>query len=354
MHILIVKLSAIGDIVHALPALAAIRKNLRDAKISWIAERRSAEILRGNAMIDELIEVDTRMLRGSGFVKNFRRGAGSQLKLLRREKIDAALDLQGLLKSAIIAKLSGAERRYGFDKENLREPAGRLLLTDTVRIPEFTHVIRKNLLLAAGALNFEMPSELEFPIATNELDAAEAERIAEKAGGNFAILNPGGGWVTKLWHPEKYGELADRIYEEFGLMPVITGGPGDGGLVTKVLANSRSGRAFAAEPTLKGLFETAKLAKIYVGGDTGPTHIAAAAGTPIVGIFGPTEWWRNGSLDPDDLCVERTDIDCRVDCHRRECSNWICMDIGVGRVVNAVRERLLRAGFEQKNVSAKP
>lgn len=342
MRILIVKLSAIGDIIHALPALAAIRENLPDAEISWIAETRSAEILRGNAMVDELIEVDTRMLRGSGFVKNFRRAAGSQLRTLRGKKVDIALDLQGLLKSAIIAKLSGAERRYGFDKENLREPAGRMLLTDSVQIPEFTHVIRKNLLLASAALDIEMPAEMKFPITTESTHRAEAERIADEANGKFAILNPGGGWVTKLWAAEKYGELADRIAEEFGLTPVITGGPGDGELVSKVLANSRSGRAFAASPTLKGFYEAAKFAKIYIGGDTGPTHLAAAAGTPIVGIFGPTEWWRNGSLNPADICVERIDIDCRVNCHRRECDKWICMDIGVERVVAAVRERLER------------
>ena len=88
---------------------------------------------------------------------------------------------------------------------------------------------------------------------------------------------------------------------------------------------------------LKGL---AQKAKVYVGGDTGPTHIAVPAGAPIVGMFGPTEWWRNGSPYPEDICVERTDIDCRVDCHRRACSNWICMDIEVERVLNAVMRRI--------------
>jgi len=77
-----------------------------------------------------------------------------------------------------------------------------------------------------------------------------------------------------------------------------------------------------------------------VGGDTGPTHIAIAAGAPIVGIFGPTEWWRNGSLDDSDICVERTDIGCRVNCHRRTCSNWICMDIDVEIVLAGIKKRL--------------
>jgi ADP-heptose:LPS heptosyltransferase len=84
----------------------------------------------------------------------------------------------------------------------------------------------------------------------------------------------------------------------------------------------------------------AKRAKIYVGGDTGPTHLAVAANAPVVGIFGPTEWWRNGSPNPQDICVERSDINCRVDCHRRTCSNWICMDISVETVFDAVQKRL--------------
>jgi ADP-heptose:LPS heptosyltransferase len=95
---------------------------------------------------------------------------------------------------------------------------------------------------------------------------------------------------------------------------------------------------------LKGLCALAKHADVYVGGETGPTHLAIAMGTPVVGLLGPTEWWRNGSPYPDDICVERTDIDCREDCHRRSCSKWICMDIDVERVLHAVSERLARAG----------
>ena len=92
--------------------------------------------------------------------------------------------------------------------------------------------------------------------------------------------------------------------------------------------------------SLKGFYALAKRARVYVGGDTGPTHIAVAAGAPIVGLFGPTEWWRNGSPYSEDICVERNDIDCRVDCHRRSCSKWICMDISVDRVFDAVKKRI--------------
>jgi heptosyltransferase-1 len=159
----------------------------------------------------------------------------------------------------------------------------------------------------------------------------------------FAILNPAGGWVTKLWHAEKYGELADRIWEEHGMPSLIVTGPKESELAERAAANSRSGKLTLAEPSLKGFYEIAKRAAIYVGGDTGPTHIAVAAGVPIVGIFGPTEWWRNGSPRSEDICVESNDIGCRVDCHRRTCDKWICMDIDIATVAAAVGKRLKTA-----------
>lgn len=341
MQILFVKLSSIGDIVHTLPTLAAVRRALPDAEIAWAVEKSSAEILRGNALINNLIELDTRSLRGGKIIEEILLDATRQMRELRRFSFDVVLDFQGLLKSAGIAKLSKAKRRYGFDKTNLREPASRFLLTETIEIPKPIHVIRKNLTLAEKALNIEVPAEnFEFPIFTDETHKAEAAKIINETSENFAILNPAGGWTTKLWHAEKFGALADRLWEESGLTSVITTAPSETDLAQKVLQNSRSGKALAAQTSLKGFYELAKRAKIYVGGDTGPTHLAVAARAPVVGIFGPTEWWRNGSPNPQDICVERNDINCRVDCHRRTCSNWICMDIGVETVSGAIQKRL--------------
>ncbi len=342
MHILIVKLGSIGDIIHTLPSLAAIRQALPDAEISWVVEERSAEMLRGNELVDNLIEVDTKSLRGGNIIEEILLGATRQIKELRRFKFDVSIDFQGLLKSAMIGKLSGAKRRYGFSREGLREPASRLLLTDRVSVPSGIHIIRKNLALAAGALDIDVPDgDFEFPITTFPEHVAEAGAIIQTVQTErFAVLNPAGGWVTKLWHAEKFGALADRIWGEHGMASVVVTGPKETELAEKAAANSRSGKLTLAEPSLKGFYELAKRAAIYIGGDTGPTHIAVAAGTPVVGIFGPTEWWRNGSPNPVDICVERNDIDCRVDCHRRTCSKWICMDIDVETVLNAVSQRL--------------
>ena len=341
MKILIVKLSSIGDIVHTLPALAAIRRALPEAEISWAVEQSAAEILRGNRLIDNLIEIDTRSLRGGKVIEEILIDATRQLRELRRHEFDIALDFQGLLKSASIIKLAKAKKRFGFSKQNLREPASRFLLTDTVDVEKQTHIVRKNLTLAGKALNIFVPeTNYEFPIATDESHRSEAREIIEQTGENYAILNPAGGWTTKLWAAEKFGALADKLWEENNLVSVVTTAPNEIELAEKVLRNSRSGKLALAQPSLKGFYELAKRAKLYIGGDTAPTHLAAAAKTPIVGIFGPTEWWRNGSPNQDDICVELNDIGCRADCHRRTCDNWICLNIETETVLRAAQKRL--------------
>ena len=343
MRILIVKLGSIGDIVHTLPAFAAIRRQYPAATIGWVVEKRSAEILRGNPMIDRLVEIDTSALRKRLPVNQLIRELGRQIRNVRKFRFDIALDFQGLLKSAAIAKLSGAKKRWGFARQALREPASRIFLTDLVRIPEGANIIKKNLMLAAAALGIDQEAEFDFPIIPASKDIAEAESILSSVGGRFAILNPGGGWPTKLWPAENYGALADRLWNDLGLKSVLVCGPRETALVERAAAASRSEAIVRSRPGLKALVELAKKATVYVGSDTGPTHLAMAARAPVVGIFGPTEWWRNGSIEPGDICVERTDIDCRINCHRRSCSNWICMDISVERVFEAVCQRIERS-----------
>src|SRR3990172_11619799 len=147
MRLLFVKLGSIGDIVHTLPALAAVRRAMPHAEISWVVERRAAEILRDNPIIDRLIEVDTKALRRGLMSGETLRAPRQQLRRLRASAFDIALDFQGLLKSASIARLSGARNIFGFSRNALREPASRIFLSKTVSIPEHTHVIHKNLAL---------------------------------------------------------------------------------------------------------------------------------------------------------------------------------------------------------------
>ena len=341
MKILFIKLSSIGDVVHTLPVLSAVRKALPEAEISWAVEKSAAEILRGNPLIKNLIEIDTRSLRKEKSIGKIITSASEQWRHLREFDFDAAIDFQGLLKSAAVAFFSKAERRSGFDKAHLREPASRFLLTEMHRIEPNLHVIRKNLSLAEKTLKiFVSNDNLEFPVFTEKKHRNEAAEIVEKSGENFVILNPAGGWTTKLWAAEKFGSLADRIYQEFNFVSVVTTAPSERELAEKVLRKSRKNAVLTAEPSLKGFYELAKRAKLYIGGDTAPTHLAVAAKAPVVGIFGPTAWQRNGSVNSDDVCAERIDIGCRTDCNRRSCGDWVCMDIEVETVLQSVKNRL--------------
>jgi heptosyltransferase I len=346
MRILFVKLGSIGDIVHTLPALAALRQAMPHAEISWVVERRAAEILKDNPIIDRLIEVDTKALRRGLMSGETLRAPRQQLRRLRASAFDIALDFQGLLKSASIARLSGARRIFGYSREGLREPACQFLLSRTVPVPRKTHVIQKALSLLNGALGVPVPvnsTDYEFPIGIHDSHEQEARNVAGDDE-RYAILNPAGGWPTKLWSAERFGLLADELWQHYGLTSLVTYGPGEAELAGLAVRSSKTQKARAVSLSLRGFCALARNAQVYVGGDTGPTHLAVASGTPVVGLFGPTEWWRNGSPHQEDVCVERVDIDCRVDCHRRACSNWICMNIEVNRVFEAVTERLNRAG----------
>lgn len=343
MRILVVKLGSIGDIVHTLPALAALRAGFPEAEISWVVERNLSEILRDNPILDRLIEVDTKALRRGLMSGETLRAPRQQLRRLRASAFDVALDFQGLLKSASIARLSGARRVFGYARAGLREPASSIFLSKRISVPKHTHIIRKGLLLVEGALGITVPVDPEqfsFPIRVEAAEENAAREAAGTAGDNYAILNPGGGWPTKLWSADRFGKLADALWSNYGYESLVTYGPGEEELAESVRRSSQSGKARPVKLSLKAFYSLAKGARVYVGGDTGPTHIAVAAGAPIVGLFGPTEWWRNGSPRAEDICVERTDIDCRVDCHRRACSKWICMDIEVERVLRAVEKRL--------------
>ncbi len=353
MHILIVKLGSIGDVIHTLPALAAIKRALPRANVSWVVERRAAEILRGNPLLERVIEIDTRRLREkskslnaeSNFVAKLR-GAQDQFRELRETKFDVAIDFQGLIKSSFVARLSGAKRRYGFDAHSMREPAGRFLLTDTFPVSSGVHVVEKNLALAARALNISVPkyaSDFEFPISITTAHQIESTEATQNAN-DFAILNVGGGWPTKLWSAARFSQLADGLLSQYSLRSLVThGGGSEKELAESIVAGTLPGAAQAVNLSLKSFYSLAQRARVYVGGDTGPTHLAVAAGAPIVGLFGPTEWWRNGSPRRDDICVERNDIGCRENCHRRQCANWICMDIETERVLASIGERMRRA-----------
>ncbi len=344
MRILIVKLGAIGDVVHAMPALSALRRSMTGAHLAWAVERGgAAKLLQGCASLDELIELDMRGWRKSLMNVETQTAIRKAMAGLRNGRFDLSLDFQGLMKSAMVARLARVPRRIGFAREALREPASAFMLTERVEVDDRDHVINKNLRLVEH-LGCDISGEYEFPIALSDDDERFAESQFERFDGRFAILNPGGGWPTKLWGAEGFGAVADRLWEEYAIHSVVTYGPGEEDLAQAVVDHSRAKAAVTLDTTLKQFFALSRSAKLFIGGDTGPMHIAAAARSPIVAIFGPTESRRNGPFAKDDVVVERFDLDCRTDCYRRSCSHTSCMNIPVETVWRAVEERLRKTG----------
>jgi ADP-heptose:LPS heptosyltransferase len=263
---------------------------------------------------------------------------------MRRARYDAAIDLQGLVKSAALARSSGAARVIGFARRYLREPLARLFYTEchdpggagSFDREETRHVVHLNLSLLAR-LGVE-PGPPEFPI--DAVDSAVARRAADQTGGRYALLNPGAAWPNKRWPPDRFAAVAAALRERHGLRSVVLWGPGEQALAEAVVAGSASAAWLSPETAIPDLVALARGATVMVSGDTGPTHVAAAVGTPIVGLYGPTRPERNGPWRPGDETVSRAGI---CQCHHlRRCRlRTMCLlDIQVDEVVAAVDRRL--------------
>jgi ADP-heptose:LPS heptosyltransferase len=254
---------------------------------------------------------------------------------VRRTRYDVAIDFQGLLKSAVLARASGAARVIGFSIWHLREKTARPFYSATAEA-EGGHVVRKNLRLLR-ALGIETQA-IEFPL--RGIYSPSFEILRQMIPGPYALLNPGGGWPNKRWPPERFGEVAAFLAEERGLTPVVLWGPGEDVLAQTVI-DASAGRAVLAPPTrVADLVVLAREAALVVSGDTGPLHIATAVGTPTVSIFGPTNPERNGPWSVDDVVVSRFEqCACHYDrrCHRRE---WCLLDTAAGEVCAAIQRRL--------------
>ncbi len=348
MHFLIVKLSSIGDVVHTLPAVAALRQAYPKERITWVVERSASAILLDNPTIDELIIIDTRRWRKKFWQASTIQEFISSIKTLRQTPIDIAFDFQGLLKSASIARLSRSSKIVGFSNNGLREKASRLFLTDQIDIDDQQNIIEKNLQLVAS-LGIDIKPPFQFPISVPNSDELYIDKLLENLQvTDFAIINPGGGWPTKLWSAEKFGQVADWLWETHKLPSLVTFGPGEENLAQRVIKSSHSGHCYSVTTNLKQFVALARRATLFLGGDTGPLHLAAACQTPIVGIYGPTEPTRNGPFDKADLTVGRPDLACRVNCYRRRCpTKNECMDISLKTVAEAIEKRLSKTKLWQ-------
>jgi heptosyltransferase I len=333
MNILIVRLGALGDIVHAIPAAAALRAALPAARIDWLVEAKHRAILDLVTVIDRVVPLEGRSLRG--WVGVVRRA--------REVPYDVAFDFQGLMKSAVLARASGASRIAGFSIWHLREKGARPFYSETDGSAEddAPHVIAKNLhLLNVVGID---TSRVEFPIADVASPALDEVRRGVGAGG-FALLNPGAAWPNKRWPPVRFGEVAAFLREVRGLPSVVLWGPGEEALADSVVAASSGAAVRAPRTEIPDLVALSRAASLIVSGDTGPLHVAAAVGTPVVAIFGPTNPKRNGPWAPADATVSRFE-GCRCP-YERQChdADWCLDSVSVAEVTAAIQQRLGRAG----------
>ena len=299
--ILIVRLSAMGDIIHTLPAAQALRTAFPHAMIGWLIEERWSELLCAPGTTRRGVVSPARPLVDWAHTVNLREWKRSLLTIgtmqsvarawtdVRSVHYDVAVDLQGAIRSAVLARWSGASIVWG-SAEPRESPAS--LLYSRLAVSRGTHVVEQNLSLA------ETVSHGEFAMPRAELprDAAIEQRVdgeLRRAGvREFAILSPGAGWGAKCWPAERYGFVAKSLAAD-GVRSIINYGPGEERLASEAESAS-AGTATPLKCSLSELIALTRLAKLFIGGDTGPLHLAAALHVPVVAIFGPTNPARNG------------------------------------------------------------
>jgi ADP-heptose:LPS heptosyltransferase len=328
---LLVRLSSIGDVVHTLPCLAALRAH--GWETGWIVEPPARSLLTGQPHLAHVTAAPAARAHRLA-------AARRAIRELKGHRYDVALDFQGLWKSAAWARFSGAARVVGFDRPWRREGLSAWLLSEKAELAlDAPHIIDKNLALLRR-LGIEAVGCREFPLPPTAREAEEVERrLAELGSPPFAILNPAGGWANKLWPPERYGEVAAGL-RGHGLTALVTWGPGEQGLADSVVSASQGSALKCFPTTLLEFVELARRAHLVVAADTGPLHLACAVGTPVVGLFGPTDPARNGPFSSGDIVVRRTPL-C-APCHRRKCRlhEGVMDAITPAEVLRAIERRL--------------
>jgi len=341
-RILILKLSSLGDILHTLPVLRALRENQPSAYIAWMVEERYRDLLEGNSYLDEIITVRTKAWRKNWSLDTLRE-INQSIQKMRQSKFDTVLDLHGLLKTGIIAGLSGAKRRIGFPRQLCKEKISAWFTN--VKGPRTgigTHVVELNHSLAklAGAgdlspapLTFQVPPAAEEKIdgfIKNQSGLADKPRVA---------INPGAGFESKQWDLIRFANLADRIVQDLGYEVILTWGPGEESKVATIAEKMEQSCHIAPATSVVESIALYKRLDLMVSCDSGPLHMCAGLGIPTVSIFGPTDPDRNGAYGTNHEVVCKK-LPCSY-CWKRSCplGTRECMDsVQVEEVFSAVKE----------------
>ncbi|PYQ15437.1 MAG: hypothetical protein DMF80_09030 [Acidobacteria bacterium] len=334
MKALLVRLSAIGDVVHTLPALAALHDH--GWETGWVVEPPARPLLEANPSLSRLWPAPAARLSSWGVAHRVLTG-------VRAKEYDVALEFQGLWKSATWARLAGAGRVVGLARRWRREPGSAALLGERVELPAgVVHVIDENLALLRP-LGIEAVGRREFPLPPAVIEGHEVARgLAALGLESFAVLNPGGGWASKLWAPERFGAVA-RGLRDRGLPCVVTWGPGEERLADRVVQSSADAARRAFPTTLLHYVELVRRSRLVVAADTGPLHLACAVGTPVVALFGPTDPARNGPFAPGDVVVRPPSLEADAPTGRYRVEGAVMDEITPEQVLAAVDRRLAGA-----------
>jgi heptosyltransferase I len=338
-RILIIRLSSLGDILHTLPAFAGLRAAYPEARIDWLVAKKCESLVSAVRGIHAVHVLDTNALLRFPPDRSAWRSLRTLLRNLRKVRYDYSIDFQGLLKTAFLSAISRSAARLGFSRDLVRERPAHWFYQKTLSKPQTqVHIVVLNQMLAqlAGAILASI--RCNFQISDSDQRTVDS-LIKEKQLHEFIVINPGGGWPTKRWKPENYGALAKTIQTELGLPAVVTTGPGEENLYPIIENHGKGASLFHFPISFLQLVPLLNRACLFIGGDTGPFHLACALGTPVVGIFGPTSPIRNGPWQQDDEAVFHP-LSCSS-CHGRSCSTGNeCMDISVEEVFVAVVRRL--------------
>jgi heptosyltransferase-1 len=303
--VLIVKLSSIGDVIHALPVAAALKRTYPDIKLSWLVEAKCADVVNGNPYVDEVIPFPRHNWKGKRLKWRTWIEAARFAKIIAK-RFDLTLDLQGLLKSAILARIS-SHKTYSYHWQ--REGA-RLFAKPIPRQTNSLHIVDQylDIPLACGA-KIE-PIEFAFYISPTDEECAitKLREIGIEEQDRFIAINPSAGQPFKRWKPEKFALLSDRIEEMCLGKAVFVGGPGDVEIEEQIASlKKRLMRSLIGKTSLKELAAVLKHCNVHICGDTGSGHIAVAVGSTCIGIYGPTDPDRSGPY------LQRSNVLCKRD-----------------------------------------
>ncbi len=343
-RLLIVRLGSMGDIIHTLPAVATLRRAFPGATIGWAVERRWASLLSSDAalagpcspekpLVDTVHTVDTLAWRSALFSGKTWREFRDAVGQLRDVRYDIAIDFQGAWKSAILAQLSRVPRRIGFMQP--REKPATLFYTQQVAA-RGRHIVEQNISLAEELCG--APQEQAcFPLPRDPAAECALEQQLHSHGlHSFALVNPGAGWGAKCWPAERYAEVV-RALALHGLRAIVNFGPGEERLARDV-ERAANGVAIAMPATVSELIALCRCARICVGGDTGPVHLAAAVGVPVVALFGPTDPARNRPYS-NRAIVLRSQVSRTTTSHLKDPEAGL-LQITAAEVIAAVRHLL--------------